>query len=101
MRKAAPAMALIGWNPPVCSFLILEGAKRSSLRPCLELLRRGSRRRGRSRRGRLAGRVAEELEEVRVRPQQEPGIVSLQPVPIPAPPPVHPTTISFLALTPA
>jgi hypothetical protein len=30
-------------------------------------------------RGRLAGRVVEELEEVGIRPQQEAGVVALQP----------------------
>src|SRR5258708_39579148 len=46
----------------------------------LWLWRRRRCRRRRGHRGRLAGRIAEELEEVGIRPQQEAGIVALQSV---------------------
>src|SRR3984957_8104315 len=56
-------------------------AKRGPLRPLVDW-RRAFRlaRRFSGCYGRLAGRVAEELEEVGIRPQQEPGVAALQPV---------------------
>src|SRR5258705_2550750 len=86
MRKSANAVALIGLNPPVgWSFCFCEGRSEVSLRPSCSSatilrLRRGRGRRWRGRRGRLAGGVAEELEEVGIRPQQEASIVALQAV---------------------
>src|SRR6476660_1074378 len=64
MRKSANAMDLIGSKPPLEVLLRLEGAKRGSALPCLVLRLRCRWRGSSSRRGRLAGRVAEELEEV-------------------------------------
>src|ERR1700730_9572195 len=81
MRKSANAMDLIGLKLPARScFCFWQRAKLYWLRPYVVALR--PRRRGHGRRGdrRLAGGVAEELEEVRIRPQQEAGIVALQPV---------------------
>src|ERR1700738_4993768 len=76
MRKSANAMDLIGLKPPARScFCFWQRAKLYWLRPYVVALRP---RRGADRR--LAGGVAEELEEVRIRPQQEAGIVALQPV---------------------
>src|ERR1700688_4709395 len=56
-------------------------AKRGPFRPLVDwprALRLAGRFSGRY--GRLAGRVAEELEEVGIRPQQEAGVAALQPV---------------------
>src|ERR1700688_1834877 len=56
-------------------------AKRGPFRPLVDwprALRLAGRFSGRY--GRLAGRVAEELEEIGIRPQQEPGVAALQPV---------------------
>src|ERR1700682_1777465 len=91
MRKSANAMDLIGLKPPVLIFFLLfwQGEANFRFSPCVLILRlrrrrwRGrssSRRRCRGGRRRLARGVAEELEEVGVRPQQEAGIVALQAV---------------------
>src|SRR5882672_6429174 len=86
MRKSANAMDLIESEPPVscssCRLLLVGGQKRSfRLTPvnCRSLrLRRG---RGRScGRGRFAGRIAEETEEIAVRLQQEAGVGAAQSV---------------------
>src|SRR5580692_9485183 len=78
MRKSANAMDLIRLKPPACRRLFWfwsAGRTAVSLRPAILLRLR--RRRGRRR---LVRRIAEELEEVRVRPQQEAGVAALQAV---------------------
>src|SRR3981189_1779467 len=73
MRKSTNAMDLIGLKPPPRCLFFVFWKSEVRLAPVLFALRlrrgRGTRR-WRSRNGRLARRVAEELEEVRVRPQQ-------------------------------
>src|SRR5438105_12350826 len=83
MRKSVNAMDLIGWQPPVSSaFFALMAAKRVPLRytfcnlPPTLRLRRG--RGGRHRR--MPRRIGKEAEELRIRPQQEAGVVRLEPV---------------------
>src|SRR5665213_4486315 len=80
MRKSANAMDLIGLEPPVCDCVWLWHPGRSDVRFGPLKFGSGLRRRRRSGRGRHTRRTVEEPEEIRVRPQQEAGIVTLQSV---------------------
>src|SRR5438105_15567967 len=79
MRKSTNAMDLIGpgASRKVFSCYAADGAKRNPPRPSFTLLLLRRRRRG-SRPARLARGAAEEAEEIRIRPQQEAGVVGLQ-----------------------
>src|SRR5947208_13311920 len=88
MRKSVNAMDLIGLELPLCCSCLDKGRPEPPPSSHLRLCRRR----------RLAGRVTKEPEEIRVRPQQEAGVVRAQSVLVGRHRPVEREEVGILAV---